>query len=294
MKTIGLLIITLLAALCVSVTRKHCMDKTLGKKSIIYFYNSICFGTAAIALATTGGFATVSLFTIVLAVLFGIVTALAGISQSEALTCGPMSYTSVICSFATLISAMSGVLFYDEKVGFTHIVGIILMLVSFAFAAEKGENQKSANIKWLLLCITALVSVGLIGLLQKIHQESEFKAELNAFLVIAFGVSTAICLALAFTFRIKEKKADNSLKAFEKSIIYIAIFAGMCSATNNRINLYLSGEMDSAVFFPIVNAGGLVLSILAAVLVFRERLSKKKMMGLILGILSVVVLYIPI
>ena len=53
------------------------------------------------------------------------------------------------------------------------------------------------------------------------------------------------------------------------------ILAGICSAANNKINLYLSGIMDSAVFFPVVNGGGLVLASLASYIVFKEKLSLK-------------------
>ena len=38
---------------------------------------------------------------------------------------------------------------------------------------------------------------------------------------------------------------------------------GVCIAFNNVINLFLVGVMPSAVFFPVVNVGGLLLSIFA-------------------------------
>ena len=59
------------------------------------------------------------------------------------------------------------------------------------------------------------------------------------------------------------------------------------------MNLYLSGVMDSAVFFPIVNGGGFVLATIAAVLLFKEKLSTKQWIGVVLGIASVVFLCNP-
>ena len=73
----------------------------------------------------------------------------------------------------------------------------------------------------------------------------------------------------------------------------IMLVSGVCVAINNKFNLYLSGVMDSAVFFPIVNGGGLVLTTLVAVLLFKEKLSKKQWIGIVLGILSVVFLCNP-
>ena len=71
------------------------------------------------------------------------------------------------------------------------------------------------------------------------------------------------------------------------------IASGACVAVNNKFNLYLSGVMDSAVFFHIVNGGGLVLTTLAAVLLFKEKLSTKQWIGVVLGIASVVFLCNP-
>ena len=76
-------------------------------------------------------------------------------------------------------------------------------------------------------------------------------------------------------------------------LLGIMIASGACVAVNNKFNLYLSGVMDSAVFFPIVNGGGLVLTTLAAVLLFKEKLSTKQWIGVVLGIASVVFLCNP-
>ena len=53
---------------------------------------------------------------------------------------------------------------------------------------------------------------------------------------------------------------------------------------------YLSGVIDSVIFFPVVNGGGLVLTTLASLLIFKERLRGKQWIGILLGIASVLCL----
>ena len=72
------------------------------------------------------------------------------------------------------------------------------------------------------------------------------------------------------------------------------VLSGVFVAINNKFNLYLSGVLDAAVFFPIVNGGGLVLTSVASVILFREKLSKKQWIGVIIGILSVILICNPI
>ena len=90
-----------------------------------------------------------------------------------------------------------------------------------------------------------------------------------------------------------EKEKRNKSTKLIWLLIGIMVINGACVAVNNKFNLYLSGVMDSAIFFPIVNGGGLVLTTLAAVLLFKERLSVKQWIGVAFGIISVVFLCNP-
>lgn len=294
------LILSMSAALLGSIVKQCYVNQTPKRIASGFIFNTIVGVTAAVILVLWGGFGGSSVFTVLLGLLFGAVTALQGVSNVAALQCGPMSYTSVIISFSTLVSALSGVLFFDEGLGWAQIVGIALMLVSFVLAAKSDGEEKKANLKWLILCIVAFAATGAIGIMQKVHQSSAYKGELNAFLVIAFVSSSFFCgLAALVAKRQEGAKADadaDTKKAHGKQfwlLLVIILLNGACVAVNNKFNLYLSGVMDSAVFFPLVNGGGLTLTTLAAVVLFRERLSAKKWIGVALGIASVVFLCNP-
>ena len=291
------LILSLAAALVGSIAKKYYTDKIPTGLSGGFVFNAVGCLTAAVILWFWGGGGTPSVFTVVLGVVFGAVTAIQGITNIAALQVGPMSYTSVIISFSTLISALSGVMFFDESLGWAQIVGIVLMLASFGLAAKRDGDEKKANLKWLFLCLIAFVATGGIGVMQKVHQSSEYRDELNAFLIIAFVSSAVLCAMLAALLKKREKSFQIQRKGKSKKqacfMLGIMVASGLCVAVNNKFNLYLSGVMDSAVFFPIVNGGGLVLTTFAAVLLFGEKLSKKQWFGVVLGIASVVFLCNP-
>jgi drug/metabolite transporter (DMT)-like permease len=293
------LILSLAAALGGSIAKKYYTDKRPTGLSGGFVFNAVGCLTAAVILLCWGGFGQSSVFTIVLGLVFGAVTALQGITNIAALQVGPMSYTSVIISFSTLISALSGVLFFNESLGWAQIVGMVLMLASFVLATKNDDDEKKANLKWLFLCLIAFVATGGIGVMQKVHQSSEYRNELNAFLIIAFVSSAAFCAIFAALLKRRESRFADATKKQSKDkkqacfMLGIMIASGACVAVNNKFNLYLSGVMDSAVFFPIVNGGGLVLTTLAAVILFKEKLSIKQWIGVVLGIASVVFLCNP-
>lgn len=135
--------------------------------------------------------------------------------------------------------------------------------------------------------------------MQKVHQSSEYSGEINAFLFVAFVSSAIICATVGVVSRIKERPLcfEDGDGATDKKtfavLIACMLLSGLCIAVNNKLNLYLSGVMASAVFFPIVNGGGLVLTTLAAVILFKEKLTKKQIFGIIVGIGSVIFLCNP-
>lgn len=293
------LIVSLAAALGGSIAKKYYTDKDSTTLAGGFVFNAVSCLSAAVMLLCWGGFGTSSVFTIVFGVFFGAVTALQGITNIAALQVGPMSYTSVIISFSTLISALSGAMFFNESLSWAHILGIALMLASFVLAAKSDGDEKKANSKWLFLCLIAFAATGAIGIMQKVHQSSEYRSELNAFLIIAFISSAIFCSIFASLLKRREcrladaKEKENKSKKPFWLLLGIMLVSGACGAVNNKFNLYLSGVMDSAVFFPIVNGGGLVLTTFAAVLLFREKLSKKQWVGVVFGIASVVFLCNP-
>ena len=125
--------------------------------------------------------------------------------------------------------------------------------------------------------------------MQKIHQSSSHKDELTVFLLSAFAFITVSSLVLYILTRAKERKLGGEkhidFKPSKKQAL-VCLLSGVTLSVPHVANLYLARQMPSAVFFPIINTGSLVLTTIAASLVFKERLSPKQWVGLAFGIIS--------
>ena len=287
-----ILVISMAAFLGGGIVRKYFMSKGVSNAST-YLFNAAASVVSAAVLFVWGGVENLSGFTLLLGIAFGLVVAIHTITNLMALEIGPMSYTQVIISFSTLISAMSGAIFWNEKIEWAHWVGIGLMLVSFVLAVERKNDEKGVSFRWLAMSVISFLFCGGIGIMQKLHQTSAYKEELNGFLVTAFAVSFLFSLALWFFAR-KKETADSGEDG-KSLLVFIAltILNGVAVAANHKLNLYLSGVMASAVFFPIVSGGGLVTTTLAAVVIFKERLTLKQWIGILFGTVSVIFLCNP-
>lgn len=292
-----LLVITTFAYLTGAVLQKHLSGRYGNGSDARYFYNMIVSLTAVIVLYMISDMTTVSFFTVALALAFGLVTLLQQIFNLKALECGPLSYTTVIVSLSTLIPALSGVVFWDETLSTGKVAGILAMVVCFILSVDL-KTKASISKKWIISCGVAFFGNGLIGVMQKWHQSSPYRDELAVFLMIAFLCSFLFSAFVWILSRVKKKSgSDVSIEQDpEKKNIYalfpIALMAinGVCLALNHKLNLFLSGVLDSAVFFPIVNGGGLVAVLLASILLFKERPTIQQWIGILFGIVSVLLL----
>lgn len=294
--TVITLIISMSACLFAYLFKKVYSNRSQGGMTGVYVYSALGCIVSSLLLMLWGGFDGISLFTCLLGVLFGLAISLGDIFMIKALQSGPMAYTVVITSCSTVLTALSGFFLFGESIGVLQLVGIVLMVGSFVFAAEKKSDEKKGGALWLLFCTLSFICSGSIGFMQKIHQSSSHKGELNTFLVISFAISFIFAASMALISSKKEKKPLLEKNKDGKVIWFllgIMVFSGICVGTNHKLNLALSGQIPSAVFFPIVNGGNLVLTTLSALIIFHEKLTKKQWIGVILGILSVLFLCLP-
>ena len=71
------------------------------------------------------------------------------------------------------------------------------------------------------------------------------------------------------------------------------VWYGLCGSANGLVNLLvlaLSLSVPASVMFPIVSAGGILLTTLLSVTMYKEKLSRNQLIGLGLGIAAIVAL----
>lgn len=248
-----------------------------------------------------GGFKfSASPFTVLLGLAFGVVVMINLLSMRLAYAVGPLALTTVVINFSTVFTSMSGAVLFGEKFNPLILIALAFLISSSVFCSksQKGESEKKANFKWLLFSALAMLSCTGIGLMQKTHGTSEYKAEVIPFLMVAFLTCSVFSAIVAVTVR-KIKRDEitavtESLQKTEKQLIFTkkpmllfvlyACLSGVFTSIEHSFNLYLSGVMPTAVFFPLVNGIPLVLSMVLGFTVLRQKLNKNQIIGLVLGV----------
>jgi len=255
-----------------SVCKKH-----LKTNDDIYKFNIFVYAVCILIFGILTLNGSLSLYTVLLGVLFGVVTALSNLYKMLALSKGPMHITLLITTSSMIIPTLSGV-FFGEKFSLFKIL-FVLILIYFIYLSIGKSKEGKINKSWGIYCLLAFILMGSIGIIQKIHQTSSHKSEISGFLFVSFFISLIIS-----GLRVKDKKNFKD----KKNLIPLAMICGGCTFGMNYINLKLSGLLPSQLFFPLINGSAIILSSLMSMIVFKERLSKKQTVGLVGGIICLI------
>lgn len=202
-----------------------------------------------------------------------------------------LAAASIANKMSLVIPVLFSVIFLGQELLWYKILGIVLALVSVYFASVKKEKAHSHN---FLLPATVFIGSGLIDLSLNacnayyIHNNTE-SALFSAFIFAsAFVFGVIVILFQQF----RNKKGLKELLSIKN------IIAGALLGIPNYFSIYFIFEaldtkiMESAVLFPFLNVSNVAFSALIGGFLFKEKLSKLNIAGIILALLSVVLISI--
>jgi drug/metabolite transporter (DMT)-like permease len=195
-----------------------------------------------------------------------------------------VSTASVSVKMSVVIPVVIGMLLYGDKLSFQLTLGILLSLAAIFLITQKESGFHFNHIKWP---IVLFVGNGLLDSVLKYAQTHYVQSnDVSLFSASCFGLA-AVAGMIAFPF-LKQKSA---LK--KKNII-----AGVVLGVPNFGSIYFlimtleSTNMKSSIFFPINNIGIVLLSTVLSVLIFKEGLNRKNIIGIAIGVLSILLITI--
>ncbi|MBQ8372435.1 MAG: EamA family transporter [Clostridia bacterium] len=293
-------VILALATLCASGKALFCKAVGSAKGREIFLANFKSFAVATLvalcfAAPDLGTIASLSPFTLGLSAIFAASVFFTQLMQMKAMSEGPASLTTLIYSSAFLIPIVFGAIVWSEPISPVQYIGIGTLIVSMALIILNKSEEK-INLKWLLFVFLAALGSGLNAIIQKLHQFSEHSDELTLFLLFALAFSAVISIIGYLVYRpkgeIKEIKIKKEEKKSLREIMYklSPIPLGICVGLLNFLNLMLAGRLPSAVQFPVYNVGSLILTGVVSVLLFKERLGIRRLVGCLIGIVAIVLI----
>ncbi len=276
-----ILIIIILAVTFQQVFQKIYNNRVTGGAYTFAAAASLC--AVPVFLIASGGQFSYTPDLLIYSILFAVSYAVAVAFNLLAISAGPLSLTALIVQYALCVPAIYGLAVLGEPITVWLIVGILLLCISLIFInLEKKGEEKKITLKWGIFALLAFIGNGCcstVGKVQQINCEGRGKSE---FMIVALLIaSAALFIAAIFAER---KAIAPSLK---KGFIWCLLF-GIANGMSNLLALVMATRMPASVLYPLISAGGIVAAIAVSVTVYREKLSKSQIFGVLLGILAII------
>jgi drug/metabolite transporter (DMT)-like permease len=105
-------------------------------------------------------------------------------------------------------------------------------------------------------------------------------------MIIALFTVSVVMMALAF---INER---NEIKPAARLGGIRAAFCGLINGACNLLVMTLAVTMNASIMYPVISAGGILLTGLVSLFIYKEKLSLNQYLALVLGTVSVVLMNI--
>ena len=270
-----------------NILSKKLSDMGFGTKGFFLCQGVLFFG-GALALALFGNLSIIGISPEILiyAAVYGVLLILAQWFYTKALFGGNTALCSTVYSMGFILPTLSGAIFWSEELFFFDILGIISAIAAIIVSgvAKRGDGKKS-SLNYVFPLIIAMLASGGLGIVQKLQQSSPCADQKGIFLVVSFLLAALISFVAAIFGKRSEKRICASRFAIAACV---GVFFGCC----NLLNTTLAGMLKSAIFFPTLNIGVILLSMLLGVIFYKERLRAKEISVLILGGISIILLNI--
>ena len=211
-------------------------------------------------------------------VLSGIATGASWICYFKALSIGNINKVTVVDKSSMILSVLLAIILFGETNNLIiKLALIVLYSLGVFLMIEKKRDNKETKKRWLILALAAALFASLTTIFAKVGVKN---VESN----LATAIRTSVVLIMSFMIVLIKKK-ENLLTQVEPKEMMFIFLSGIATGASWLCYYYAIQNGIVSVVVPIDKMSAL-FTILFSFIVFKERISKKSLIGLILMLIS--------
>ena len=195
-----------------------------------------------------------------------------------------ITLSTVSNKMSMVIPILIGIILFKEEITFFKILGIFLALGAIVFSSKEDKKSKKLSKTNIIILFLLFIGQGLADGILNWGQRNILNSEnMNLFFTMIF-LSAGFAGGLYSIFKIK----TSNLVMDKKSILW-----GITLGIPNYLTLlYFIRSLKNELFssyqvFPIVNIGVIVMCTILSVIIFKEKVTIFKWIGVGFGILAI-------
>lgn len=283
-----LLLITVLCLLAVAkVTAQSAGAKRLVRTpldsilfiALFFFFTSLAFLPSLLASPPP--------FPVVLyATLAAVLNLAFQVTYTIALAKGPVGITALISSLSMIIPMLGATLFLGESFGILRIVGLVLTFTALYLNTDFKRGARGFSRIWTIAAVLCFLSNGFASFWQKIFALSDYGTEIAGYSFFSYFLASVIAiLALLILGRKKEWRPTAPLS---RSLFGWCALVGLFLGCFQWFFTYSQRVVEASLLLPFHSGTSTLLMTVVGVVLFKERLSPRRIAGVAVGIAAIV------
>ena len=216
-------------------------------------------------------------------VLSGIATGASWLCYFKALSIGNVNRVVAIDKSSAVLSVLLAIVFFQETNHLAgKLAGTVLLAVGILLMAEQKKTAQTAKERaWIIYAVLSAVFAALTSILAKVGITG---VESN----LGTAIRTGVVLIMAWGVVFSHGK-QTGLRSLERKELLFIVLSGLSTGASWLCYYYALQNGIVSVIVPIDRLS-IVVSVLFSFLVFKERLSRRALIGLLLKIVGTLII----
>ena len=198
-------------------------------------------------------------------------------------------FLNVFTMLGSVATALLGWIFYGDQIKVVQIIGFILLFVAVYVVSLYNKNLKGKMTKRAVFTlIIGGVGVALSDFMQKVFIKENLGAPC-VFTFYTYALMIIPQLVALLVFR-KSKQATSNPLLCDKRHISIFFIMSVALYVNVITKTLAVGYIPSTQMYPTLQGANLIASAILASILFKERITKKSIVGILIALASVIVI----
>lgn len=259
---------------------------------------------------------------ILASILFGAMIALCQLVTFYALSITTVAIATMCNTASVLIPTLFGIAVFKEDFTIGTGIGIVLFLVAAYLISAKNNastEQKPFTLKTLFACLGVFISNGFGSVSMQLFSRYSVGVKESGFMFYSYFITSLILLVFVSIILLKTKKSlalsaplqgetqselaatnlqpqeqsnanSNRLATFSKALFLLGFISTVLGFFINQVNTVIAPHIPAAVLFPSLKGGALIMGVLVGWIIFKEKLSVKNIVGVVLCIAALIIL----
>ena len=226
------------------------------------------------------------------------------------LTTGTMSLNAMFGTAGLLVPTIAGMFLYEEYLSIWQWLSIVVFMVAaWLLIGASKKTYGKFTLKTFIILLLSLLLNGLTMLMQTMFGRNVVDGNVSLFSALSFGSGVSVLLILYIVSFVCAKRKfktegeqeierkdfvllpDNSKQIqITKKTYLFALFLAIAVFLINQLATLSTPLISPVILFALINGGSTIISALVGAIMYKEKLSMRATVGIILGIGALVAL----